>query len=154
MKAWWYDLSQRERLLIMAAGALAGILFVSLLMVRPLAQWRADAGDRAAAARDGYELVASAAAVGSPDAGAAPRANVPLRQSITSSAVEAQIELVRIGAVSNGQIEVQPQPVEGERMFRWLGALENQYGVKVVFADISRAEGGAVNAQVLVLERN
>ena len=149
MTAWWYDLSQRERLLIMAAGALAAVL-----LVRPLAQWRGAAADRADAARDGYELVASAAAVGSPDAAAAPRANVPLRQSITSSAVNAQIELVRIGAVSNGQIEVQPQPVEGARLFQWLGALENQYGVKVVFADISRAEGGAVNAQVLVLERN
>ena len=154
MMDWWRDLSRREQTLLMTAGALFLVLFVSLAVVRPIAQWRGDAAQRAERSRDGYELVASAAAVGAGEASPAARASTPLRQAITASASAARIDLVRIGAEANGQIEVQPQPVDGEQLFQWLAALESRYGVTVAFADMSRDDGGVVNAQVLVLERN
>ena len=154
MTEWWRDLSRREQILLMIAGALFVLFFLSFAVVRPIAQWRGDAAQRADQARDGYELVASAAAIGGGEASPAARASTPLRQAITASASAARIDLVRIGAEANGQIEVQPQPVDGEQLFQWLAALETRYGVTVAFADMSRDDGGVVNAQVLVLERN
>ncbi len=153
MTAWWNDLSQRERTLILVAGGLAGLLFLSLMVVRPMMGWREDASRRAEQARDGYEMVAAAAAVGAKAADPAPQASTPLRQAITASAVASGIELARIGAEANGQIEVQPEPVSGDVLFAWLRQLEMRFGVSVVFADMAGADDGAINAQVLVFER-
>lgn len=154
MSAWWNDLSRREQLLIGVAGGLLTVFLFTLLVVRPILQWRADAVLQAEQARDGYEMVATAAALGGEGAAVtAPRAATPLRQAITTSAVAAQIELVRIGAETDGQIEVQPAPVDGDRLFQWLADLEKTYAVKAAFADMTRVEGGLVNAQILVFER-
>lgn len=153
MSAWWSDLSRREQLLIMIAAGLAGILFVSMLVVRPLGQWRIDAARNTESARDGYELVASAAALSGRSTAMAPQNTVPLRQAITVSAAEAGVELIRIGTETNGQIETQPDVASGDQLFQWFANLEAQYGVIVAFADIQSATDGAVNAQVLVFER-
>lgn len=154
MSVWWSGLSRREQLLIMIAGGLAGALFVSMLVVRPLAQWRDNAARDAARARDGYELVATAAALAGRSAAPAPQNTVPLRQAITLSAAEAGIELIRIGTETDGQIETQPDLASGDRLFQWLANLEAQYGVTVAFADIQNTADGAVNAQVLIFERS
>lgn len=153
MMKWWNDLSERERLLIGAAGALAAILVVSLLVIRPLAEWRSDAASRAARAQDGYELVSAAAATAGTRTELAANSATPLRQAVTGSAASSNIDLVRIGAEVNGQIEVQPEPMDGDKLFQWLGLLEREYGVSIAFADIARADEGGVNAQVLVFER-
>lgn len=154
MKAWWNDLSAREQVMLMALGAVAALFVILQFTVRPLADWRTDAARQAEQARDGFEMVAAAAAQGAVSGQQAPRAQTPLRQALTQSAAAARIDLVRVGAEANGQIEVQPEDVPGDRLFRWLATLQSQYGVTVAFADISRAENGAVNAQVLVFERN
>ena len=156
MSAWWSQLSRREQLLIMVAAGLAGVLFVSMFVVRPLAQWRIDAARDAARARDGYDLVASAAALAgrSTASAPAPQNTVPLRQAITVSAAAAGIELIRIGTETDGQIETQPDLVSGDQLFQWFAKLEAQYGVTVAFADIQNTADGAVNAQVLVFERS
>jgi type II secretory pathway component PulM len=153
MSGWWADLSRREQVLVMIAAVLAGVLAISLFVVKPVAQWRADAAQEASRARDSYEMVASAAAMAGQAIAPAPQDAVPIRQAITMAAQDAQIELIRIGSESSGQIETQPAPVDGERLFQWLGALETQYGVTVAFADISSGGDGVVNAQVLVFER-
>jgi len=153
MSAWWSDLSRREQLLIVVAGGLAGVLIVSMLVVRPLAQWRSDAARDAARARDGYELVVSAAALAGRSTATAPQNTIPLRQAITVSAAAAGIELIRIGTETDGQIETQPDLASGDQLFQWFANLEAQYGVTVAFADIQNTADGAVNAQVLVFER-
>lgn len=150
---WWADLSKREQMLVMVAAGLFVVFFVSLFVIRPVTQWRADAEQREASARDGYELVASAAAIGAEVSSSTQTSRTPLRQAVLSSAAEANIELLRIGAADDGQIEVQSQPVNGDRLFQWLETLEKRHGVTVVLADISRAPDGSVNAQILVLEQ-
>lgn len=150
---WWADLSKREQMLVMIAAGLFVVFFVSLFVIRPVMQWREDAVQREASARDGYELVASAAAIGADASSSAQTSRTPLRQAVLSSAAAANIELVRIGSADEGQIEVQSQPVNGDILFQWLETLEKQYGVTVVLADISRSPDGAVNAQILVLEQ-
>ena len=150
---WWHDLSARERMLILVAGGLAGLLFLSLAIVRPLADLRADAARKAASARDGYELTAAAAAVAGGGEASAPQARAPLRQAVLDTARAAGVEIVRIGAENNGQLEIQAAPVSGDVFFTWLAQLQGNYGASVAFADIARGENGMVTPQVLVLER-
>ena len=154
MTVWWNGLSRREQVLVGVAATLFAVLVFALLVVRPVFQWRKDAIRAAVQAREGYELVATAAALGGESAARAPESETPLRQAITKSAIAAQIELVRIGTETDGQIEVQPEPLDGERLFQWLAALKQEYAVTTAFADMSRAEDGRINAQVLVFERN
>ncbi|MHA7872148.1 MAG: type II secretion system protein GspM [Hyphococcus sp.] len=152
--AWWNDLSRREQALIGVLGAVAALFLVLQFVVAPIFDWRDRAGARAAQAQDGFALVATAAAQGASSGEAtAPQNQAPLRQAVTQSASTAQIDLLRIGAVVNNQIEVQPEDIDGDTLFRWLSALQRQYGVSVAFADIARGENGLVKAQVLVFER-
>ena len=153
MSAWWNDLSQREKSLIMIAGALAGVLFLTLAVIRPMSGWREDASRSADRARDSFELVASAAAIAGNVEVSATQNQTPLRQAITSSASSNQIELLRIGAENDGQIEVQLGDINGDQLFDWFSLLERQFGITVTFADISSNADGIVSAQVLVLER-
>lgn len=153
MNAWWSELSQRERILIFIAAGLLSVLFVSVLIVQPLTEWRQSAAANAERARDNYQLVATAAATAKEGGDQAQRGAVPLRQAVIGSAAAANIELVRIGAELNSQIEVQPALTDGETLFGWFGVLENEYGVTVSFADISHDENGMLNAQILVFRR-
>lgn len=153
MTAWWRDLSQRERMLILIAGALAGVLFLSLGVIRPIADWRAGAEARARTARDGYELTAAAAAVAGGAREAAPRAQTPIRDALITTAKAAGIELVRLGTQTDNQIEIQVEPVSGDVFFAWLAELENRYGLTVAVADVARGDAGKVTPQVLVFER-
>ena len=153
MSGWWRDLSARERMLILVAGGLAAVLLVSLAVVQPLADLRADADRRAKAARDGYELTAAAAAIAGGGDQSAGDNQTPLRQAVIATAAAAGIELVRIGSESDGQVEIQLAPVSGEILFSWLSQMQSQFGATVAIADITRGEAGLVNPQMLVLER-
>ncbi len=153
MSAWWQDLSARERVLVMIAAGLAGLLLISLAVVRPLLDLRADAERRAQVARDDYELTAAAAAVAGGGAQLSGDTQTPMRQAVIATAASAGIELVRIGAETDGQLEIQAAPVSGDIFFSWLGQLQGGYGASVAFADVTRGEAGLVNPQVLVLER-
>jgi general secretion pathway protein M len=153
MSAWWNDLSARERMLVSVAGLLAGVLLLTLLIIRPLAAWSSAADRKATQARDAYELTATAAAVAGSNSTNETAGASPLRQSVISTAGSAGIELVRIGSVSEARIEIQTAPADADLMFTWLGDLERHHGVSVVFADMTRGDAGRVNAQILVFER-
>ncbi len=154
MRAWWENLSDRERWLVAGGAAIALLLLMFQFVIKPVADWRQEADMRADNARRGYELVTNAAATGALEAADQQADNsIPLRQALTQTAAAASIELVRVGREADGQIEVQPAPVGGDKLFRWLGQLHDDYGVTIAFADVSRADDGMLNAQVLVFER-
>ena len=154
MTGWWNDLSSRERALLSVLGALTFGFLLWQFAWSPLNNWRGNERTRAEQAQDGFELVATAAAQGRVDTAAAPQSQVPLRQALTQSAVSFGIELVRVGATVNGQIEIQPADISGDILFQWISMLQSEYGVSVAFADISRNDDGLTKAQVLVFERN
>ncbi len=153
MSAWWHDLSARERMLILAAAALAGVLLISLGVIRPLADWRSSAERSAKSARDAYELTAAAAAVAGGDTQSSPFSQTPMRDALITTSNAADIQLIRLGTEINNQLEIQVEPVDGDVFFAWLAELENRYGVTVAVADITRGQSGVVNTQVLVFER-
>ena len=153
MNAWWHDLSRRERLLVLTAAALAGVLLISLGLVRPLADWRASAERNAKSARDAYELTAAAAAIADGETQTSPMAQMPMRDALITTSNGADIQLIRLGTETNNQIEIQVEPVDGDVFFAWLADLESRYGVTVATADLTRGPAGVVNTQVLVFER-
>lgn len=153
MKTWWDNLSSRERRLLIALTALIAIAGAYQLVFRPFADWSQSARGQAERARNAYDVVAAAASQARARSPASDYQNLALRQAVTQSADDANISLLRIGAEANGEIEVQVDTVSGEALFAWLNTLNSDFGVEVIFADISRADGGAVNAQVLVLGR-
>ncbi|GJL90726.1 type II secretion system protein GspM [Hyphococcus sp.] len=153
MSAWWNNLSARERIMLAIAASLAGVLLVTFAILRPLADLRANADQRAKAARSGYELTATAAAVAGGTASGAEDNQTPLRQAVIATASAAGIELIRIGTETDGQLEIQAAQVSGDVFFAWLSQLQTTYGASIAFADIARGEAGLVNPQVLVLER-
>ena len=153
MTAWWQDLSGRERVMILVAGGLAGVLVLSLGVIRPLADWRASAAREAQMARDGFELTATAAAIaGGADAGSN-QAQVPLRDALIRTANASGIQIVRLGADTGNALDVQIEPVNGDVLFAWLADLENRYGVTVAAADLSRGKDGIVTPQMLTFTR-
>lgn len=154
MSGWWNTLSSRERMLLGLLGALMAAFLVLQFAWTPLTDWRDRETIRAEQARDGLELVATAAAQGRVNIAAAPSSQVPLRQALTQSAASVGIELVRVGAAVNGQIEIQTADISGDTLFQWISMLQTEYGVTVAFADISRDDNGLVKAQVLVFERS
>ncbi len=154
MTGWWNELSSRERTLLTVLGALIAGFAVLQFAWAPLTNWRDSENTRAEQARDGFELVATAAAQGRVNIATAPNSQVPLRQALTQSASNMGIDLVRVGAAVNGQIEIQPADISGDALFQWISTLQSDYGVNVAFADISRNDDGLVKAQVLVFERS
>ena len=153
MTAWWNDLSSRERGLLALLGGLMVTFLVLQFAWTPLNEWRVNEKLRAEQSRDGFELVSTAAQQGQVNESLAAQSEMPLRQALTQSAASFGIELVRIGAAVNAQIELQPIDTSGEVLFQWISTLQSEYGVHVAFADISRNDDGSVKAQVLVFER-
>lgn len=153
MGEWWRTLSDRERLLVGAGGLIAGLLLVFQLIFQPVNAWRTDKMASAATAQQSYALVAQAAAEGGAMESRQARAAQGMRTALTQSASSAGIELIRVGAETGGRIDVQPAPTDPAVLFNWLASLEQTYGVHVAFADISRGDDGAVNAQILSFEQ-
>lgn len=153
MKSWWDNLSARERTLISVAVILATVLAISLGVIRPLNSWKQSAEADLERARASLDLVTQAAATGGGQTTAAPNGSIPLRQAITTTAAALQIELVRIGADVDGQAEVQPGRINGDILFEWFNTLAADYGVEVAFADISRADDGSIESQLIVFSR-
>ncbi len=152
MTAWWNDLSPRERLLLGFAGVLAAALLASLIIIRPLIGWNAQAEREAARARDAYDLTVAAAALAGTSS-SAPEEATPLRQAVISTAGAAGVELVRIASNDPTRVEIQAAPADAEALFAWLGDLQTRYGAYVTFADVTRGDEGVATGQVLVFER-
>ncbi|MEM9495946.1 MAG: type II secretion system protein GspM [Pseudomonadota bacterium] len=155
MTDWWNNLSERERVIVGGAGAVAALVLLFQFLVVPVNGWRTDAAASAERAQQGYRLATNAASVGaSAQKTPAARNDTPLRQALTQSAAAAGIDLVRLGAEVGGQIEVQPAPLSPDLLYEWIATLQSRYGVAIAFADVSRSDEGNVNVQVLVFERD
>ncbi|MBT8473714.1 MAG: type II secretion system protein M [Marinicaulis sp.] len=154
MAEWYANLSEREKRMVSSLAVIAVAAFLFQVVLAPLNNWREDATQKEQQARDGLAMVVSAASTAPTQTAQGPRATTPLRTAITQSASAANIEILRIGAETNGQIEVQPGAVDSGVLFNWFGVLENKYGVSVAFADMSRGDAGGVNVQSVVFSRN
>ena len=150
MLSWWQDLSARERVLLIAGGGVLGVFFIYWGVFSPLMGWASRADARAQSAEAGYELVIKAAAIG--QSAQQSKQKMPLYSAINRTAAQAQIEILRIGDVVNGEIEVSVGQVSAGQLYAWFGQLQRQFGITLIYADISRTTDETVSAQILTFK--
>ncbi len=153
MKAFWDRLAPRERLFVIAGGAIAGLLVLLQLIIAPAVGWREAMKTKRAGAEDLYRLVAGASA--SAGAGAA-NANAdlatPIINVVTDTASANGIEISFRNARPDGGVDA-AIAADPEKLFEWLRQLEASYGVTVTAADIAREKSGGVRAQLTLARR-
>lgn len=127
LKAWWAARSPREQRLLLVMFALAGVVLVWLLMLRPLADLRADAEQR-----HGEAVTALAEARVRSGALAAPTAMppLPIDSLLARTSAEAGFPNARIVAQSPARASITIEAGRPQAVFGWVRGLEAQ-GVRV-----------------------
>lgn len=121
MNAWWEVRSERERWLVGLMLALAAILLLWLLVVRPLS----DALD-AAKARHGNAAVAlaQARARALPAATSSPAASGPIDSIIARTAAGSGFPAARIAAQGPSRASVSIDAARPQALFGWIAQME------------------------------
>ncbi len=153
MRAFWEKLAPRERVFVMAGGAIAALLIVVQLIVAPAIGWRQSMAAKRVGAEDLYGLVASASAnVGGVATSAAADLATPIINAVTDTAAAGGVEISFRNARPDGGVDA-TVAADPEKLFEWLRTLEGRFGVTVAAADIAREKGGGVRAQLTLVRR-
>jgi type II secretory pathway component PulM len=156
MTSFWQNLSERERWLILAGGALGAVFLVLQLIISPILDWRNDQRQRMNEAKAVYELVAEAAPRGRAIASAAAASNTtPVRNAVTQSANAAGVSIVFVNTRADGAVDANIASASPAALYQWVQMMRNEYGVVVESADIARETGNpeVVRAQLSVSRR-
>ena len=152
MNTFWSNLTDRERVVILGGLVAIGVMALFLLVYSPISSWREAAGERALAGERNLNLVREAAALRpQQDAIADVDSETPMRSAIPASSTEFGVSLNFVNPLPDGRFAANAGNVAPEALFNWLGALERDYGVRVVSADIAREpnEPEALRAQLV-----
>lgn len=153
MKAFWERLSPRERVFVMAGGAIVGLLVLLQLIIAPAIGWREAMKAKRAGAEDLYRLVANASAnAGGAAASAGADLSTPIINVVTDTAASGGVEISFRNARPDGGVDA-TIAADPEKLFDWLRTLESRYGVTVAAADIAREKDGRVRAQLTLARR-
>lgn len=147
MKAWWENLTARERLMLKGLAAVAGLFALLQLVIAPIGGWRAASEQRERSAETAYRLVAEAAAQGSRAAASAGAEQTPVRAAVRNAAATNGVVLSFINERPDGAVETQAMTAAPERLFAMLDMLERRHGVRVISADIARLGESAVEVR-------
>lgn len=151
----WRNLSDRERLLVIIAGVLFAIFIAFQAVAAPVVNWRAAQRRALDEAHSVYELVTLA---GAQAAGAAAQdgdVDTPARNALAQSATAAGVNLIYVNVRPDGAVDANAAGVSPEALFAWMQAVERDYGLRVVSADIAREQDQAsmVRAQLTFARR-
>jgi len=153
VRAFWEKLSPRERVFVMAGGAIVGLLVLLQLIVAPAIGWREAMKAKRAGAEDLYRLVASASAnAGGAAASAGADLSTPIINVVTDTAAAGGVEISFRNARPDGGVDA-TIAADPEKLFDWLRTIESRYGVTVAAADIAREKDGRVRAQLTLARR-
>ena len=141
IRDWWATRTAREQTLLGVLAALGATLLLTLLIVRPLLAWRADAAERATARETEFRLVSDAARL----AGSTPAGDqtTPARTALNAAASAAGVEFSFVNNREDGSVEAQVNAVAPEKLFAMLTALDANYGIRPVAADVARVSDGS-----------
>ncbi len=151
MSDFWNARSERERLVLMAGGAVAALALAFQAIYAPLSSWRDAARSEFARAEGFYALVLEAAAAAPAGDAEAATDTRPLRAIVATAAGDAGVELTFVSARPDGAVEANAGPTDPEAFFEWVAALSAEHGAKISYADISRAQDndGTVRGRVI-----
>lgn len=153
MKAFWEKLAPRERLFVMAGGAIAALLILVQIIIAPAVGWRRSMAEKRSGAEDLYRLVSSASVnAGGAALSAGADLTTPIINVVTDTAAAGGIEISFRNARPDGGVDA-TIAADAEKLFDWLRMLESRYGVSVAAADIARDKDGGVRAQLTLIRR-
>lgn len=153
MKAFWEKLAPRERVFVMAGGAIAALLILIQLIITPAVGWRRSMAEKRVGAEDLYRLVASASAnAGGGALSAGADLSAPIINAVTDTAAAGDVEISFRNARPDGGVDA-TVAADAEKLFEWLRTLEARFGVTVAAADIAREKDGGVRAQLTLVRR-
>jgi general secretion pathway protein M len=127
LKAWWAARSTREQRLLLVMFALAGLVLVWLLVLRPLADLRADAEQRHGEA---VTALAEARARGGGPATSSAMPPLPIDSLLARTSAEAGFPNARIVTQSPARASITIEAGRPQAVFGWIRGLEAQ-GVAV-----------------------
>ncbi len=139
MSAFWRNLSDRERLLILVAAAVIGVGVFYFAIVNPVLGWRESAERRAVAAERNFELVRQAAARRpASDKSANVDKQTPARVVMARTDSDFGFRLTQYNELPGGDVTATIDDVSAEAVFAWISALEKRYAIVVISANIAR----------------
>lgn len=148
LETFWHERSARERVLLGAMLALAGTMILWFGIARPLADARAKAEARLAAASEEAGLIAARTAA---RRGSAPfRGGSPV-ELVRSSGTAAGFTLARVDGDGAGGVTLAIPSARAPALFAWLARLEAQ-GLRTATLDL-RANSDGTLAVEAVLKR-
>lgn len=151
MRSWFLNLTQRERIILVAGLALAFVCLIWMLLVPSFRNAHADARHRLAEAIRADE--ASIAAKSNLASGRLRPKPVGLsaarqRQVMIDAAANRGLTVSRLQTPDDSSILFQFEKVSSSALFSWLEDLEEQLGQEPVQAMIEASESGGVRASV------
>ncbi|MBO6506178.1 MAG: type II secretion system protein M [Kordiimonadaceae bacterium] len=134
MRDYWHSLTSREQLLISFAGALASLVLVYFLVLRPLQIHAADSERALQAAQNTLrtvqmrvaQLQATVDAVSNRADGGAP---VSLRVAVSQAARNAGVSISRLQPSDDGTLTVWVDSSQSTALYQWLQTLAEEQGV-------------------------
>lgn len=160
MKAWWDNLSQRERWLL-GGGAVALLAFLFYLQVwepfqasnrllrQSVAEQRADLAWMRQAAVEVKRLNAAGASGGRAAASGGQSLLTVVDQTARAAGLGAALK--RINPQGGDKLNAQMEQVEFDAFINWLGALERGHRITIVSMAVDRTDtAGLVNARVIL----
>lgn len=129
---WWRTRTLREQRLLLVMAALAVLVLVWLLVIRPLGDALSNAKERHGAAVIALaEARAQAEAIGAAEAKAPALLGAPLDAVISQAAQETGFTVTSIERQGSSQATLVMDAVRPQAFFGWVGQMENGRGLIV-----------------------
>ncbi len=139
MTAFWRNLSDRERIVIIAAATFMGLGLAYFAVISPIVGWRSAAESGAVTAERNFELVRQAAArrpVGGKNENV--DTETPARVVMARTETDFGFRLTQYNELPGGSVTASIDDVSADTVFAWISALEKRYGIVVVSANVAR----------------
>lgn len=150
MSSFFQNLSDRERIIVMAGGVIFALVILIQLIMMPILNWRADQADRARDAQGLYRLMAEAAPMAQSAGDTSVDNSLPIRNAVSQSASAAGVELVFVNARPDGAVDANITSADPTALYQWLQRARDEFGLVIISADIARENGNpsSVRAQL------
>ncbi len=145
----WQGRTPREQILLALSGLILLIVFVGLLMIRPVMGYHSAAvRAQSAAAQDLDSVARGAALIGQPHNQTMSNRQMFDRNSVFTTARQQGLDISRIQPVSNGALKIWFNDTSAEAFYTFTQMLTQTYNVLVDEVQISRQNNGQISVQI------
>lgn len=149
MKTFWNSRAPRERILLLAAGILLGLIIIQFLVIAPLRSANTTARTNLETASRQLDTMSSQLAVHAPQLAEQKSANgsaQDLRTSLLQLAKAQGLAVSRLQSGEDGRLILHFDAVAPTLIYAWLAEVEQSYGAVPDRASLFAEEDGRVRA--------